>query len=255
MAGHSHWAGIKHKKGAADKRRGKIFSKHARAIMTAARLGGGDPEMNLRLKYAVDKARADNMPKDSIERAIKKGTGNLGAGELLEEVQYEGFGPGGVAILVESLTDNRNRTVPEIRRVFEKRGGSMGEAGSVAWMFEKKALFVIPAASVDEDKLFEVAIEAGAQDVRLQGDSLEVVADPTEFAHMRGALANAGIVPSRAEMTQMPKATVTLDAETGRQVLALLEDLEEHEDVQGTWSNFDIPESVMAELAEQEGRS
>jgi YebC/PmpR family DNA-binding regulatory protein len=248
MAGHSHWAGIKHRKGAQDAKRGKIFSKHAKAITTAARLGGGDPEMNLRLKYAIEKAKADNMPKDNIERAVKKGSGDL-EGENYVELMYEGFYPGGIAVMIEALTDNRNRTAPEIRKVFEKRGGNMGESGCVSWMFEKRATFLVSADGLDEDSAMELALDVGAEDFQEEGEGFLILADPTEFSVVRDGLEKAdGVSIRRAEITMIPKDTITLDLDRARQVVALMEELDDHEDVQNVYANFEIPEEVVDQL-------
>ena len=248
MAGHSHWAGIKHKKAAIDAKRGKLFSKLAKHITSAARTGGGDLEMNLRLKYAIEKARAANMPKDNIERALKKGTGEL-EGEELSEVSYEGYGPGGVAIFVDGLTDNRNRTASEIRHIFDKRGGNMGESGCVAWMFEKKSIYHVDLDKSDEETLMDLAMEAGADDLRVESDFFEIVGSPLEFDSIKKALDAAGIETRLAEITYIPKNTVELDKDNAVKVLRLLEDFEDNEDVQAAYANFDIPDDVMAEIA------
>lgn len=248
MAGHSHWAGIKHRKGAQDKKRGRIFSKHAKLIMTAARLGGGDPEMNLRLKYAIDKAKADNMPKDNIERAVKKGTGEL-EGSNLEEVSYEGYGQGGVAIIVEALTDNRNRTGPEMKRLFEKKGGNMGEPGCVAWMFDRKSSFLVKAEGFDEDQLMELVLEIEAEDYSAEGDNYMITGSPTDFGRINNLLQEREDVEvEQAEITLIPKNTVTVDAETAQKLLALMEALDDHEDAQNCYANFEIPEDLVDEL-------
>lgn len=248
MAGHSHWAGIKHKKAIVDAKRGKLFSKLAKHITSAARQGGGDLDMNLRLKYAIEKARAANMPKDNIERALKKGTGELD-GEDLFEFTYEGYGPGGVAIFLEILTDNRNRTASEIRHLFDKRGGNMGESGCVSWMFEKKSVFQIDRSKSDEETLMDLAMEAGADDMRVESEYFEILASPTEFETVRSALDAAGIETTLAEITYLPKNTVELDAEKAKKVLQLLEDFEDQDDVQNAYANFDIPDDVMEQLA------
>ena len=249
MAGHSHWAGIKHKKAAIDAKRGKLFSKLAKHITSAARQGGGDIDTNLKLKYAIDKAKAANMPKDNIERAVKKGTGELGGGDF-DEVSYEGYGPGGVAIYIEAMTDNRNRTASEIRHIFDKRGGNMGESGCVAWMFEKRAIFHVAAELSDEETLMDVAMEAGADDMTTHEGYFEIVGEPTEYDTIRRALEGKEIEPRLAEITFLPKNTVELDKVNGKKVLQLLEDFEDQEDVQNAYANFDIPEEVMAELEE-----
>jgi YebC/PmpR family DNA-binding regulatory protein len=247
MAGHSHWAGIKHKKAAVDAKRGKLFSKLAKNITSAARIGGGDIDSNLKLKYAIEKARAANMPKDNIERAIKKGTGEI-EGAALEEITYEGYGPGGVAIFVEVLTDNRNRTASEIRHIFDKRGGNMGETGCVAWMFEKKSVFQVDASRIDEDSALSLAMEAGAEDFHVESGYYEIVGSPTDFDSIRKALEGAELPTLLAEITYIPKSTVPLGASEGKKVLQLLDDFEEHEDVQNAYANFDIPEEVMSEM-------
>ena len=251
MAGHSHAANIRHKKGANDARRGKIFSKHARAIMVATKLGGADPEMNLRLKYAIDKAKADNMPKENIERAIKKGAGE-GSTDQYEQVLYEGYLAGGVAILIDALTDNRNRTAPELRSILEKRGGNLATAGSVAWVFEQKAAFQFPAADRSEEDLLELAADCGADDVEPdESGSCLLVGDSKSFAEIRDALAAKGVAVEKAEITYFPKNTVAVDdAELGRQVLNALDDLENNEDVQSTYANFEMSDELLSSLLE-----
>lgn len=251
MAGHSHWAGIKHKKAAVDAKRGKLWSKLSKAIIVAAKTGGGDPDANLRLRYAIDDAKAVSMPKDNIERAIKKGTGEIAGGNL-ESVIYEGYGPGGVAVLCEALTDNRNRTAPEIRKAFERADGKLGNTGCVAWMFESKGLFLIPADRTDEDTLMEIALEAGAEDVRRDGDNFVVTSDPSVFRDLAAALADANIEPEVKETTLIPSNTVDVDdAATARKILKLMERLDDLDDVQNVSSNFNIPDDVMAEVAEE----
>jgi YebC/PmpR family DNA-binding regulatory protein len=245
MSGHSHWATIKHKKGAIDAKRGKLFSKLSRAIIIAARHGGGDPETNLKLRYAIDKARQVSMPKDNIERAIKRGTGEL-EGLTFEEVMYEGYGPGGVAILVEVLTDNRNRTTSEIRKIFERSGGKMGSAGCVAYLFERKGLFSIDAQATDEDTLLTLALDAGAEDVKRAGSTFDVTCDPTAFSQVQEALKKQGLTPTVAEISQVPKAPVDVDAETGRKVMRLMEALDDQDDVQNVYSNVNISEEMVA---------
>ena len=247
MAGHSHWAGIKHKKAAQDKKRGKIFSQIANLIISAARSGGGDPSMNLQLRYALDKGRAANMPRDTIERAIKKGTGEL-AGAQIQELTYEGYGPGGAAILIQTITDNTKRTGPEVRSMLEKRGGSLGKPGSVAWNFEKKALFTVSTSVVDEDTLMEVALEAGADDVTNEGESYAVTAPPDTFGALGAALERAGIKAETSDLTFLPKSRVMLDANDARKVIQIIESLEDCEDVQSAITNADLPEEVLAEL-------
>ncbi len=249
MAGHSHWAGIKHKKALVDAKRGKVWSKLAKAIIVAAKTGGGDPDQNLRLRYAIDDAKAVSMPKDNIQRAIKKGTGELAGGNL-EEVLYEGYGTGGVAILCEILTDNRNRTASEIRKCFELTDGKLGSTGCVAWMFDNKGLFLVSAAATDEDTLMELALEAGADDVRLDAGNYEIICDPSVYQDVCKALTKAGIKPEVSQITRVPKNTVDLDAPTARKVLKLMERLDDHDDVQNVSANFNIPEEVMAKVVE-----
>lgn len=249
MSGHSHWAGIKHKKGAADAKRGKLFGKLSKAIIVAARHGGGDPDANLKLRYAIDKAKQSSMPKDNIDRAIKKGTGELEGGTL-SEIVYEGYGPNSVAVICEILTDNRNRTAGEVRKIFELAGGNLGQSGCVAWMFERKGLFLIDGKSVEEDHLLEVALEAGADDVQNVEGMLEVTCDPTQFQAVRQALEDAHIAAEVAEISQIPTTTVDLDANQGRKILRFMEALDENDDVQNIYANFTIPESVMAEASE-----
>ena len=247
MAGHSHWAGIKHKKALIDSKRGKLWSKLAKALIIAAKAGGGDPAQNLRLRYAIIDAKAGNMPKDTIDRAVKKGAGEL-EGSNFEEVLYEGYGPGGVAVLCDILTDNRNRTAPEIRKIFELAGGKLGGAGSVAWMFDRKGLVAIPASQTDEDTLMELALEAGADDVRQVGETFEITCDPEVYSTVCDAIEKAGLTPELSELARIPKDTVELDAETGRSVLKLMEALDDHDDVQKVASNFNIPDEAMAEI-------
>ncbi len=251
MAGHSHWAGIKHKKALIDAKRGKVWSRLSKAIIVAAKLGGGDPDMSPRLRLAVDAAKAVSMPKDNIQRAIKRGTGEL-EGSNLEEVLYEGYGPGGVAVLCEVLTDNRNRTAPEIRKLFEISDGKLGSTNCVAWMFEKKGLFLVPADKADEDTLMEIALEAGADDVRRTGDKFEITCTPDVYQAVSAALTGAGIEPEVSELGRMPKNTVDVsDPDTARKVLKLMNRLDDHDDVQNVSSNFNIPEAVMAQVGSE----
>lgn len=249
MAGHSHWAGIKHKKALVDAKRGKLWSKLSKQITVAARMGGGDISMNLQLRYAIDAAKAVSMPKDNITRAIKKGTGELEGGHL-EEMLYEGYGPGGIAILCEVVTDNRNRTAGEVRKIFELADGKLGESGCVAWMFERKGLFVIPGEHVDEERLMEVVLESGADDVKDSDGQFEVTCGPRVYQDVSGALATEGIETTVSEISRIPKTTIDLDAETGRKVLKLLERLDDHDDVQIVSANFNIPAEAMAELGD-----
>jgi YebC/PmpR family DNA-binding regulatory protein len=248
MSGHSHWATIKHKKGAIDAKRGKLFSKLSRAIIIAARHGGGDPEMNLKLRYAIDKARQVSMPKDNIERAIKRGTGEL-EGAIYEELTYEGYGPGSVAILVDVLTDNRNRTAGEVRKIFDRHGGKMASAGSVAFQFERKGLFSVSAAGVDEDTLMGIALDAGADDMKRSGSIFEITCDPAHFNAVQEALKKNNITPQVAEITQIGKALVDVDPETAQKVLRLVEALDDHDDVQNEYTNLNLTEELAAQMA------
>jgi YebC/PmpR family DNA-binding regulatory protein len=249
MSGHSHWAGIKHKKAAIDAKRGKVWSKVARMIIVAAKSGGGDPAANLSLRYAIDKAKAANMPKDTIEKAIKKGTGEL-EGTTFEAILYEGYGPGGVAIMVEVLTDNRNRTVPEIKRIFEKHAGSLGTTGCVNWMFNKKGLITVGIDKADEDQLLELALSAGADDMENTGSVYEITCDPDAYEELKKALTEREISIEVAEISMVPQNMVPInETNTAKKVISLMEALEDHEDVQNTFSNFDIPEDVMAEIS------
>ena len=248
MAGHSHWANIAAKKSRIDRKRGKLFGKLSRAIIVAAQHGGGDPAMNLALRYSIDKARKASMPMDNIERAIRKGCGDSG-GQNFEELVYEGYGPDGVAVLCDILTENRNRTAGEVRRTFEVNGGNLGSTGCVAWMFERRGLFLVQFTDVDEDSLIEVAADAGADDVNAAGNQWEVTCAPDAFQQVSEALQQAGLTPELAEVTRIPSSTVDLDAQAGRRVLRLLEALEDNEDVQSVTANFNIPEDVMAEVA------
>ncbi len=243
MAGHSHWAGIKHKKALIDNKRGKVWSKLSRAIIVAAKAGGGDPDTNLRLRYAINDAKAVSMPKDNIERAVKKGTGDLEGGNF-DEVLYEGYGPGGVAVLCEILTDNRNRTAPEVKKIFEVAGGKLGATGCVAWMFERKGVVVIDSQQVDEEKLLELAMESGADDVKTAGDKFEVICDLDSFAGVQEALQAANIETEVAELSRLPSDTVDLDVDTARKVLKMIEQLDDHDDVQSVSANFNIPEGL-----------
>ena len=249
MAGHSHWAGIKHKKAANYAKRGKVWSKLARVIIVAAKSGGGDPGTNLSLRYAIDKAKAANMPKDTIEKAVKKGTGELGAIEYVE-VLYEGYAPGGVALMVEALTDNRNRTAPEIQKIFEKRGGSMGKSGCVNWMFDKKGLITVKAESIEEDKLMDIALNAGADDMENTGHEYEITCEPEAFGDLKQAIKDAGVETEVAEISMIPQNTIPINnAETAGKILALMEAFEDHDDVQNVYANFDIPDEVMEKVS------
>lgn len=249
MAGHSHWAGIKHKKAAIDNKRGKLWGKLAKALIIAAKMGGGDPDANARLRLAVADAKAANMPNDTIARAIKKGTGELDGGNV-EEVLYEGYGPSGVAIMCDILTDNRNRTAPEIRKVFEVHGGKLGATNCVAYLFERKGLFIFSAADASEEQLMEIALEAGAEDIRQEGDKFEVLCEPDVYSAVSDAFASAELMAATQEITRIPTNTVDLDADSARKVLKLMEALDDHDDVQNVSANFNIPDEAMAEIAE-----
>ncbi len=248
MSGHSKWASIKHKKGKADVERGKIFSKLIKEITTAARIGGGDVNANPRLRTSVESARAVNMPADNIERAIKKGTGEL-PGISYEEIEYEGYGPGGVAMIVKVLTDNKNRTTAEMRHIFTKYGGNLGNAGCVAWQFLPKGIIMIPREGSDEDKIFSVALEGGADDVKTDVNSYQVITPQENFDKIKKAFEQEKIKYSHAELTRVPQNSVTLDEKTAERVLKLYELLEEHEDVQQVFGNFDISEEIMEKLS------
>ncbi len=248
MSGHSHWATIKRAKGAADAKRGKVFSKLSRAIIIAARAGGGDPDMNLKLRYAIDKARQASMPKDNIERAIKKGTGE-GSDVHFEEITYEGYAPGGAALLVDVTTDNRNRTAGEVRKIFERAGGKMGSQGTVGYMFERKGVIVVDAKAVDEDRLMEVALDAGAEDLKRVGSHYEITCEPAAFTKVQDALAKGNVPIVSAELSQVPKAPMDVDTETAKKVLKLMEALDEHDDVQNVYTNMNISEEVAAAAA------
>ncbi len=247
MAGHSKWANIKHRKGRQDAKRGKLWSKIARAIICAAKAGGGDPDSNLTLRYAIDEAKAANMPKDTIANAIKKGTGEI-EGVVYEPIAYEGYGPAGVAFLVQCLTDNRNRTAPEMRQIFERGNGQLGATNCVAYMFEQKGSFVIPAEGVDEDALMELALDAGADDVTREGDLFEISTDPNAYTAVKDALDAAEIEPSSAEMAMVAANPVTPSGDDARKAMNLMENLEDHDDVQKVYTNMDIPDELMAEL-------
>jgi YebC/PmpR family DNA-binding regulatory protein len=248
MSGHSKWSTIKRKKGAADAKRGKAFTRIIKEIMVAARMGGGDMNSNPRLRSAILAAKAENMPKDNIERAVKKGTGEL-EGVNYEEFTYEGYGPGGVAMMLEVLTDNKNRTVADVRHVFSKYNGSLGEAGCVSWMFEKKGLILFDKTGVEEDRLMEVALDAGALDVKDIGKEFEVTTPPAGFEEVKKAIEGAGFKSSYAEVTMVPQTTVRLTGKEAEQMLKLMEGLEDSEDVQKVYGNFDIPDEEMERLS------
>ena len=245
MSGHSKWSSIKHKKGAADAKRGKVFTKLIKEITVAARMGGsGDPAANPRLRTAILAAKAENMPKDNIERAIKKGTGELD-GASYEESSYEGYGPGGAAILIESLTDNKNRAVADIRHILNKCGGNMGENGCVAWMFDKKGYFAVEKNAVDEDTLMEIALDAGAEDVKEDDGVWEVITAPVDFEQVKDALDKASIKYSDAEVTMLPKNTTNLQGKEAEQMVRLMDLLDDCEDVQKVYTNADIPDEIV----------
>ncbi|HHN65096.1 MAG TPA: YebC/PmpR family DNA-binding transcriptional regulator [Nitrospirae bacterium] len=248
MAGHSKWAQIKHKKAAVDAKRGKLFSKLAKEISVAARLGGGDPAMNPRLRAVIEKAKAANMPQENIKRAIQKGTGEL-PGTSYEEAIYEGYGPGGVAMLIEVLTDNKNRTVAEIRHLMSKHGGSLGEAGCVSWIFEKKGYILVNKSTIDEDRLMDIVIETGAEDMKNdpQEENYEIITAPEDLHHVKESLEEKGIRVEVAEITMLPKTQVRIEGETAEKMLRLMEVLEDHDDVQNVYANFDVPDEIMAE--------
>lgn len=248
MSGHSKWHSIRHKKGLVDAKRGKIFTKLIRELTVAAKMGGGDPASNPRLRSAIEAAKANNMPKENIERAIKRGTGEL-EGVNYEEVSYEGYGPGGVAVLLECLTDNRNRTVAELKHLFERNGGSMGEPGCVSWVFEKKGVIGVPLDAVDEERLLEIALDAGAEDVTTEKDEYEITTEPGAFEAVKSVLDRAKISYSRAEITMVPKSTVKLEGKKAQQMLALMQALEDHDDVSNVYANFDIDEKLMEEMS------
>ncbi len=245
MSGHSKWHSIKHKKGATDAKRGKLFTKFIKEITVAARTGGGDPDANARLRKAILDAKAGNMPNDTIDRAVRRGSG-AEDGVNYEEITYEGYGPGGVALLIESVTDNRNRTVAEIRHMFSKNGGNLGEAGSVGWLFEKKGYIVVDKAAKPEEELFEIAIEAGADDLREDGDNFEIITSPENFENVQTAIKSAGIEPQMAEVSMVPQTYVKLEGGNAQQMLRLMETIEDHDDVQKVYANFDIDDADMA---------
>jgi len=249
MSGHSHWSGIKHRKGVVDARRGKLFSKLARHITLAARKGGGDPDMNLPLRYAIDRARAAHMPKDSIDKAVKKGTGEI-EGEHLEEVVYEGVGPEGVQVVVDVLTDNRNRTAAEIRKLFERCGGKMGTPGSVAWNFELKGRVTVEGKGVDEDQLIEVVLEGGGEDVQRDADLYDVRTSPADFEGVKRAIEAKGFPIKTSEIARIPKNLVPISQEkAARRILDFLGEMEDHDDVQTVAANFDIPDELIDRIA------
>lgn len=247
MSGHSKWSSIKHKKAALDAKRGKLWSRVSRDITVAAKLGGGDPDSNPRLRLAMDKAKSANMPKENVDRAIKKGTGEL-EGVDYEECLYEGYSPGGVAVMCTALTDNRARTGPEIKKIFERAGGNLGAANSVAWMFSPKGIIVVGADEADEDQVMEAALEAGADDVTVSGICYEITCEPDDFLEVKEAVSHAGIPIQSSEVTMVAASTVAVDLEDARKVMRLLDALEEHDDAQSVSCNVDIPDEIVSQL-------
>lgn len=247
MSGHSKWATTKHKKAAIDSKRGKIFTKVIKEITVAARIGGGDPEGNARLRTVIQKAKEANMPADNIKKAIQKGTGEL-PGVSYEEAVFEGYGPGGVAIIATIMTDNRNRTVPEIRHIFGKHGGNMGEAGCVSWMFDKKGYIVVEGGKVDEEKLMNIIVEAGAEDMRRDGDNFEVITTPGDLEKVKKMIEDEGIAVALSEVTMLPRTYMELDDKGAMQVLRLIEALEDNDDVQNVYSNINVRDEVLENI-------
>ena len=248
MSGHSKWSSIKHKKAATDAKRGKIFTKLIKEITVAARGGGGDPDANPRLRTAIANAKIQNMPNETIERGILRGTGQL-PGATYEEITYEGYGPKGVAIIVEVVTDNRNRSTADLRFILSKHGGNLGERGCVSWMFDKKGLIVVDKDKADEDELMMIALEAGAEDIKTENDSSEIITAPEDFESVKNAIDEAEIETVLAEVSMIPQTTIKLDGKEARQLLKIMESLEDHDDVQNVYSNFDIPDDIIEEAA------
>ncbi|MGZ4335278.1 MAG: YebC/PmpR family DNA-binding transcriptional regulator [Gaiellaceae bacterium] len=250
MSGHSKWSSIKHKKGAADAKRGQLFSKLSKAIIVAAKTGGGDPANNLALQNAIEKAKSYSMPRDNIDRAIAKGSGADADADAFESITYEGYGPEGVAVIVEALTDNRNRTAADVRHLFAKHGGNLGTAGAVAWQFDRRGVVIVPADGVDEEELFLAAADGGAEDIEQDGSVFQITSTPEQLAAVRGAVEEAGFLVDSAELMLVPKTTVAVDDESkARQVVRLVEALEENDDVQDVYANFDIPEQLLEAVA------
>ncbi|MGB8226078.1 MAG: YebC/PmpR family DNA-binding transcriptional regulator [Sedimentisphaerales bacterium] len=248
MSGHSHWSGIKHKKAANDAKRGKVWSKIARIIIVAAKNGGPDPSQNLALRYAIDKAKQANMPKDTIEKAVKKGAGGGDAVAFVSAL-YEGYAPGGVAIMAEALTDNRHRTAPEIKKIFERHGGSLGSTGCVNYMFHKKGLITVPAKDVDENNLMDIVLSAGAEDMQNIGEFYEITCESSAYENLKKTLEEKQIPLQVAEISMIPANTIPVnDSETARKILALMEELEEHDDIQNVYANFNIPDDIIAKI-------
>jgi YebC/PmpR family DNA-binding regulatory protein len=248
MSGHSKWHSIKHKKAAADSKRGRIFTRLIKEMTAAARMGGGDPDANPRLRLAIATAKASNMPAENIKRAVMRGTGEL-PGVSYEDVNYEGYGPGGVAIFMHVLTDNKNRTVAELRHILSKNGGNLGETGCVGWMFDRKGYFVVEKSTADEEKLLELALGSGADDMREDGSNFEILTSPENFDTVRAALESASIATAAAEISMMPQNYVKLEGKNAQTMLKLMEALEDHEDIQNVWANFDVDESELKEEA------
>jgi YebC/PmpR family DNA-binding regulatory protein len=250
LSGHSKWSSIKHKKGAADAKRGQLFSKLSKAIIVAAKNGGGDPTNNLALQNAIEKAKSYSMPKDNIDRAIAKGSGADADADAFESIMYEGYGPEGVAVIVEALTDNRNRTAADVRHLFSKNGGNLGTDGSVSWQFDRRGVVVVSAEGVDEDELFMAAADGGADDIELDGDVFQITSAPEQLAAVRTAVEEAGFTVDSAELSLLPKTTVSVEDEAkARQIMRLVDALEENDDVQDVYANFDIPEHVLEAVA------
>ncbi|MBI5179951.1 MAG: YebC/PmpR family DNA-binding transcriptional regulator [Nitrospirae bacterium] len=247
MSGHSKWATTKRKKAAIDAKKGKIFTKITKEIAVAAKIGGGDPDGNARLRTAILKAKEANMPADNIKKAVMKGTGEL-PGVSYEETTYEGYGPGGVAVFIEIMTDNKNRTVAEIRKIFTRHGGNMGEAGCVSWMFHKKGYIVVERSKADEDRLMSLALDAGAEDMKSDNNNFEIVTVPKDFEKVKDVLKQNNIEMSVSEITMVPQSYIKLDGKEAEQMLKLMEELEDHDDVQNVYANFDIPEEIMAKV-------
>lgn len=250
MAGHSHWAGIKHKKAANDNKRGKLWSKLAKAIIVAAKMGGGDPETNIRLRTAIADAKAVSLPKENIDRAIKKGTGELEGGEV-HEILYEGYGPNGVAVMCDVMTDNRNRTAPEIRKLFEVHGGKLGSTNCVSWNFHRKGLFLIPSGDVEEEALMELALEAGADDVDRQGEYFELTCEPEVYSDLSDALEASDFTVESKQVTRLPQNTVSPSEDDARKVFKLLEELDDHDDVQNVSTNCEFSEDILAAIGDE----
>jgi len=248
MSGHSKWATTKRRKSAVDAKRGRIFTKLTKEITVAARFGGGAPDTNPRLRHAIAAAKSNNMPNENIERAIKRGTGEL-AGVQYEEISLEAYGPGGVALIIETLTDNRNRTLADVRHILSRTGGNLGERGCVSWMFEKKGLIVVDKDSSDEDEIFMIALEAGADDLKTENGTFDIYTDPETFEDVRNAIEEASINITLAEISMIPQTTVSVDGKNAQQVLQLLETLDEHDDIQNVYSNFDIPDEMLDAVA------